>query len=226
MSFVRFKTRKAAFLYRFLLQYSRPELENWQTRCPLNILDQKIRTIFWKNPKTRVQNRPNPQSEISPTSINFLDVTVNLNQDNSISTDLYIKQTDTHQYLLNTSAHPKHTKQSISYSLALRLRRICSDDSIFKRRTDELMTYLTNRGYRQKHVKHEIHKATKTSRMDGLKTIQKQHNDRTPFVVTNQPSLPQLGHILRQNYSSLKTLTLARKLSDSHLYLATADKKT
>ena len=77
-------------------------------------------------------------TEQSKKSIHFLDVTISINNDNALSTDLYIKPTDTHQYLLSTSAHPKHTKQSIPYSLALRLRRICSEDETFKYRTRQL----------------------------------------------------------------------------------------
>ena len=63
--------------------------------------------------------------EFSESSISFLDVTVLLDNNNQISTDLYVKSTDTHQYLLHTSCHPNHVKKSIPFSLALRIRRIC-----------------------------------------------------------------------------------------------------
>ena len=129
-------------------------------------------------------------NETSATSINFLDVTDILNNDNSISTDLYVKPTDTHQYLLSSSAHPRHSKQSIPYSLTLRLRRNCSNDMTFKKRTNELLTYLTNRGCKRKHIRNEIRKASTTTRQDSLKTKQKRHNNRTPFVVTYNPCLP------------------------------------
>ena len=82
----------------------------------------------------------------SLTNIPFLDVMVSL-KDGLIQTDLYTKPTDKHQYLLISSCHPTHTKRSIPYSLALRLRRICSDDDTYKQRCKELMDYLVNRGY-------------------------------------------------------------------------------
>lgn len=41
--------------------------------------------------------------------ISYLDVTVSLDN-GKILTDLYVKPTDTHQYLFNSSCHPKHTK--------------------------------------------------------------------------------------------------------------------
>ena len=74
----------------------------------------------------------------SLTNIPFLDVMVSL-KDGLIETDLYTKPTDKHQYLLISSCHPTHTKRSISYSLALRLRRICSDNDTYKQRCKELM---------------------------------------------------------------------------------------
>ena len=45
---------------------------------------------------------------------------------NQIHTDLHTKPTDKHQYHLKKSCHPTHTKRAIPFSVALRLRRICS----------------------------------------------------------------------------------------------------
>ena len=50
---------------------------------------------------------------------------------------------DTHQYLLPTSCHPKHCGKNIPYSLALRLRCICSDSNTFELRAKELTNQLT-----------------------------------------------------------------------------------
>ena len=43
-------------------------------------------------------------AEWSKTSINFLDVTVSI-AEGIIETDLYVKPTDSHQYLLSSSCH-------------------------------------------------------------------------------------------------------------------------
>ena len=66
-------------------------------------------------------------------------------KDGSIETDLYTKRTDKHPYLLASSCHPQDTKRAIPFSLALRLRRICSDPDNYKLRTNELVDYLANR---------------------------------------------------------------------------------
>ena len=46
----------------------------------------------------------------SKTSINFLDVTVSITK-GIIETDLYVKPTDSHQYLLTSSCHPFYCKR-------------------------------------------------------------------------------------------------------------------
>ena len=40
-------------------------------------------------------------------------------RDTRISTDVYCKETDTHQYLEYKSCHPKHVKMGIPYGQAL-----------------------------------------------------------------------------------------------------------
>lgn len=62
--------------------------------------------------------------EISRTSLPYLDVMVSI-EDGHISTDLYRKPTDSHQYLHSNSCHPAHIKKAIPFSQALRLKRIC-----------------------------------------------------------------------------------------------------
>ena len=72
---------------------------------------------------------------------------------NQIQTDLHTKPTDKHQYLLRSSCHPAHTKRTIPFSLALRLRRICSTDHFFNKRCyAELINYLALRGYSRRRL--------------------------------------------------------------------------
>ena len=77
-------------------------------------------------------------------------------KDGSIETDLYTKRTDKHQYLLVSSCHPQHTKRAIPFSLALRLRRICSNPDNYKLRTDELIDCLANHRYDKTFLKTQI----------------------------------------------------------------------
>ena len=87
----------------------------------------------------------------SPNSVNFLDVTINKSPQ-GISTDVYCKPTDTHQYLLSDSCHPKHCKEAIAYSQALRIIRICSTDTLYMKRSSELRQHLVSRGHSKRRV--------------------------------------------------------------------------
>ena len=58
--------------------------------------------------------------ECSGTSVSFLDVTVKLN-DGIVETDLFCKLTDSHDYLLYSSSHLQKCKDSIPYSLFVRI---------------------------------------------------------------------------------------------------------
>ena len=44
---------------------------------------------------------------------------------------LYTKPTAEHQYLLRSSCHPLNTKRAFPFSLALRIRRICSSNETY-----------------------------------------------------------------------------------------------
>ena len=80
-------------------------------------------------------------------------------------TDLYSKSIYKHQYLLNSSCHPLHTKRTIPFRLALRLRRICSTNETFT--LPSLIAFLQQREYNGYFLKREI-----------------------PLVDSNFPSLP------------------------------------
>jgi len=94
-------------------------------------------------------------SDYSKHAINFLDVQVK-RKGNRLVTDLYIKPTDIHQYLEANSCHPNDCKNSIAYSQALRLNRICSESRDFDVRCNDLENWLIKRGYDQKLVRNKV----------------------------------------------------------------------
>jgi hypothetical protein len=75
--------------------------------------------------------------ETSRNNISCLD-TYTTCENGIMSTDIYNKPTDTHQYLSPQSCHPKHCSKSIPYSQALRIKRICSNEQTTKKRLGEL----------------------------------------------------------------------------------------
>ena len=145
-------------------------------------------------------------AEVSNDKHVFLDTQSRLNEDR-ICTDLYTKPTDTHQYLLPTSCHPKHCCKNIPYSLALRLRRICSDSNTFELRAKELTNQLHRRGYLKQDIASAIDKARQRSR-DALLSYRPKSADVDtilPFVLTYHPDLPKVRDIVDKNWSIIES---------------------
>ena len=71
--------------------------------------------------------------DYSDTTNNFLDVSVTKNSI-KLSTNLFTKDTDSHQYLHTTSCHPYSCKKSILYGQTIRIKRISSDPEQLKLR--------------------------------------------------------------------------------------------
>ena len=76
-------------------------------------------------------------SKYSKEEVNFLDANIKL-IDEELKTDLFVKPTDTHQFLDPVSCHSCHCKKGIPYGQALRLNRICSDNETYDRRCNDL----------------------------------------------------------------------------------------
>ena len=81
--------------------------------------------------------------EISETCVSFLDFSVSMTGD-ALTISVSYKPTDSHSYILFSSSHPNHTKQSIPYSQFLRL---CSDNKDFETKYLEMRTISVERGY-------------------------------------------------------------------------------
>ena len=92
----------------------------------------------------------------SAEKVTFFDTTGYLRENGLIGTDLYIKPTDKRQYLRMDSCYPKHCKDAVPFSQALRLQRICSEDRTYTQRTHELKQYFLSRGYPEQHLEKEF----------------------------------------------------------------------
>ena len=144
--------------------------------------------------------------EASQTSVNFLDTTVNI-KNGKLHTDLYCKPTDSHNYLLYTSAHPKRCKDSIPHSQFRRIRRICSDINDFDKHIKITTNHFLNRGYPIDLLQEAAFKARRLDR-DNLLSQQttKPSNDkdeRTIFTTTFHPSDRSVIDIVYKNWSIL-----------------------
>ena len=123
----------------------------------------------------------------SKEKVNFLDAEVTL-KNSVLSTDLFIKPTDTHQFLDPTSCHHYDSKKSTPYSQTLRLNRICSDNSNFDKRCNELESWLFEKGYSEKMVGKRVLRARKHSRESLLEKVKSESNrKKLTFNITYYP---------------------------------------
>ena len=128
--------------------------------------------------------------------MSFLDVTISREVGGGISTDVFSKPTDTHQYLDYRSRHPKHVRQAIPYGQALRLRRICSSESKFDQRIEEFKGYLHKRGFQKTQILSQCEKVRNKDRrllfQDKERFVD---NNAVPLVLNILPIWPANGSI-------------------------------
>ena len=114
-------------------------------------------------------------------------------------TDLYVKPTDSHHYLLSPSCHPFYCKEGIPYRQALRLNRICSNNELFDKRCNDLEKYILERGYREKMVSKEILRARAIPRdalLEKVNNLDKQN--KITFNITYHPVFRDVRKILEE----------------------------
>jgi hypothetical protein len=117
--------------------------------------------------------------EVSKTKMSFLDTTTTVKEGN-MTTDLYSKPTNKHQYLSPSSCHPKHCFKSIPFSQAIRVKRICSTVETTKQILGELRHHLKRRGYNEKVIESGFSKASESNRNDLLEYKEKRSTNGSP----------------------------------------------
>ena len=140
--------------------------------------------------------------EISENSLAFLDIKLSIN-DNGLSTSVYYKPTDSHNYLLHSSSHPQHVKNAIPFSQFLRLRCLCSDDTDFNNKCEEMCQFFKKRGYPDSAVTTGKHRAQEIDRETTLQTSQNEETDRIPFTLTYHPQNLAIKNVILKNFKIL-----------------------
>jgi hypothetical protein len=152
---------------------------------------------------------------------NFLDTTTTLS-DGYLTTTLYTKTTDKHMYLFFNSCHPPHNKTGIPYSQALRIRRICSNDSEFTKHTELLKGYLLARGYILQLINDSIKWAKSLDRISLITprpTITNTPMDSIiPLVTTYHPN-SQANKILQSFKQTLILDPLLKEIFEHQCFL-------
>ena len=81
-------------------------------------------------------------------TVQFLDLNIGIDPlTYRLNFSLYIKKTNTFQYVKTDSNHPKHIFKNVPKGLFIRMRRICSSYSDYLYHARNLIYQLNNRGY-------------------------------------------------------------------------------
>ena len=138
-------------------------------------------------------------------AINFLDLTVWIDETGYLQTTLYQKPCRVVSYLLPSSSHPGFFSKNIPYSLAFRLVRIESTEQGLEDNLGILEEELVSRGYRRASVRAALDKARTLSRTAILVKTQTSQNQRPVFCLPYDARLPGITDILRKRHKALLT---------------------
>jgi hypothetical protein len=141
---------------------------------------------------------------------NFLDVTIFI-ENNRIETKLYRNPVSKSDFYLNYfSSHPRSTRDSIPYSLALRIIRNCSQSVFQEESLNELQHALVTNSFYPSHlVNNSFEKAKNKTRSELLQhksheTENEKDSGRSVLSTPFHPTLTCLPKILRTCASALK----------------------
>ena len=89
---------------------------------------------------------------------------------NKLQTTLYKKPTDHQSHLHANSEHPRSLKESIRYSQALRVKRICSTNSKFEAHSNTIKDQFVKRGYEKTLIENQIEKVARLDKCCSYET--------------------------------------------------------
>ena len=139
----------------------------------------------------------------SKGKIEFLDTLTYKDKNNKIQTTLYKKPTDRQNYIHSKSAHPFSLKNSIAYSQALRLKRICSTTGEYEKHTENLKKQLIKKGYPETMVNEEIQKAINQDRKGLLNKEKTETGNHITLCVSYNKTLPNIKIIIEKHWHIL-----------------------
>ena len=161
------------------------------------------------------------EAETSRTEVHFLDVTVRLDPQGSISTTLYTKPTDSHNYVNYKSCHPKSCRNGIPYGQFLRLRRICSTEEDFIMKSKTLAFHFHQANYPSKLIQESFERAFVQNRQALLvpkpDTEAGTNKDNLYLITTYHPTFHEVNRIVNQNMDLLDRSSSKRPIIQAPL---------
>ena len=155
----------------FIFWPKHPDFKYFST-C-LNNLHPSIKYTFDK--AKLISSNPSQPYQV----LNFLNIEVILHSKNTVETDIYYKNTNAHDYLPYNSAHPKHCKDNLPYSLAKRIIVFISNDQKVEMGLKEWKNWLKDCNYPDS----VINQSFCNAKLQGPAPF-KDNSKNIPFVTT------------------------------------------
>ena len=153
--------------------------------------EQQLETFTGYLNSNVLENKIKFTRETSKNELVFLDTKVHFKDGFHIS-EIYSNSTDSHEYLNPSSCHPPQVTRSNLYSVALRVRRSCSDrdpeDKVFIDNLVRYIAYLFDSGYPIDIIDKHFIKAAKLQWKDNLgeKVVARNGNLGTGKLILSQ----------------------------------------
>ena len=145
----------------------------------------------------------------------FLDVEISKNSDCILDTFIHVKKTNNHQCIEYSSFHPISCKRGIPFSQAKHYRRVISNDETFEKELENLKSYFLKRNYPFHITDNAFQKVRALPRDMALTETVKSGKKLVPYVITYNPSLPNIGEIINKNWG---LLALSEKQSVKYVF--------
>lgn len=143
--------------------------------------------------------------EYDQSCVSFLDMWIK-QENGSLITTLYKKETDRNTFLLATSAHPRALKNGLPKSQFYRLRRLCHSDNDYIEKAAEMKQRFLERGYPAQCVDVAYHTALSKPRADLLKkSVKKDQKFSVSCITTYTPQAHIIKKTVKKHWHILTT---------------------
>lgn len=144
---------------------------------------------------------------IGGSSLEALDLRLTLHDNGKITTGLFRKPTDGHQFVHWGSNHPTHLKRSLPYSQLIRIKRNCSVNTEFEKEAQTLLDRFRLRNYPKRILNAALNKVRLLERKTLLvPSLRKPNgNNRINLVTTyHRDWATKLRNTIRVHYPKLR----------------------
>ena len=155
------------------------------------------------HPTIKFEVIPGESYNFTTKAINFLDLTIWIDDVGYIQTTLYSKPCRVISYLLPSSSHPSHVTKNIPYSLAYRLKRIESVPENLVKNLATLKSELVSRGYRPRSIQDAFDRVLLLDRGETLQKVPRPPNTRVVLSLPFDKRLPDIASLIHHRHQCL-----------------------